>query len=207
VVEAITKIISVAPIFSKYFLNPWDLFDFIITIISFVPAVGPMITIVRLVRLLRIVRIVRKFDNLRVIIEALIKSLSSMAIVFMLLLLLLYVYGIMGVYLFREVDPQFWGTLGSSIITLFTIATLTNWDVRLVNTLSAHPFAWVYFFSFVIIAAMILINLFVGIMLHNVTDANKRNLEKKGILTQDETMLKELKEIKESIKKLEKKKK
>jgi len=207
VVEAIAKIISVAPLFSKYFLNPWDLFDFIVTVVSFIPAIGPMITIVRLVRLLRIVRIVRKFDNLRVIIEALIKSLSSMAIVFMLLLLLLYVYGIMGVHLFRGVDPQFWGTLGSSIITLFTIATLTNWDVRLVNTLSAHPFAWVYFFSFVIIAAMILINLFVGIMLHNVTEANKKNLAKQGIVDRDDEILEEIKQIKQSIKKLEQKRK
>lgn len=207
VVEAITKIISVAPLFSKYFLNPWDLFDFLVTVISFVPSIGPMFTIIRIVRLLRIVRLVRKFDNLRIIVEALIKSLSSMFMVFLLLLLLLYVYGILGVQLFRDVDPQYWGTLGSAIITLFTISTTTNWDVRLMNVLTEYPFAWVYFFSFIILAAMILVNLLVGIMLHNVTEANKRDLKKHGVFDRDDEILEEIKQIKQSIKKLEQKKK
>ncbi len=207
VIEAIIKIVAVYPLVSKYFFNPWDFFDFSIIILSFVPSVGPFVTIFRVARLLRIIRIVRKFNNLEIMIDALFESFKSIGSVFILLLLLLYTYGIMGFNLFGKIDPDRWGTLGSSIITLFTVATLTNWDTRLFSAMGGNPYAWVFFFSFVILAALVVINLFVGVMLYNVTESSKKNSSKGELSFSEKEIIAELKEIKKSINQLENKNK
>ena len=59
--------------------------------------------------------------------------------------MLFYVYGVLGVHLFSSVDSVRWGTLGSSIINLFTLVTLTNWDIVFYAALESNPYAWVYF--------------------------------------------------------------
>jgi len=105
--------------------------------------------------------------------------------------------------LFSKIDPDRWGTLGSSIITLFTVATLTNWDTRLFSAMSGNPFAWVFFFSFVILAALVVINLFVGVMLYNVTESNKKNSISEELSFSERKILAELKDIKKSVSQLE----
>jgi voltage-gated sodium channel len=42
-------------------------------------------------------------------------------------ILLLYVYGVLGVNLFAQVDPQHWGSLGTACLTLFQMLTLEGW--------------------------------------------------------------------------------
>lgn len=196
IVEAGVKIIAVLPSYKKYFFNPWDLFDFSIIVLAFVPGIGPLITVARLARLLRVLRIVRQFSELRIIIDSLMKAIPSISNVFLLLVILFYIYGVLGVHLFSSVDYYRWGTLGSSILTLFTIVTLTNWDIVFYNALSSNPYAWIFFFSFVLLGSLIVINMFVGIMVFNITESRKKKVKEVQTDLNSKQILSELKEIK-----------
>jgi voltage-gated sodium channel len=205
IIEALIKITAVAPFFKKYFFNPWDLFDFIVVVLALIPGIGFLVTVARLARLLRVLRVIRQFSELKMILNSLARAIPSISNVLILLVLLFYVYGILGVHLFTSVDSYRWGTLGASILTLFTVVTLTNWDIVFYKTLQANPYAWIYFFSFVFFGSLMIINLFVGVMVHNITESKKKKESTQKKIYSTEKILNELKEIKEEIKEIKNK--
>ena len=85
----------------------------------------------------------------------------------MMLGLLLYVYGVVGLYMFRDDDPQHWGTLGAALLTLFQMLTLEGWVEIQAAVLTQHPWAWVYFASFVFVAVFVVVNLFIAVVINN----------------------------------------
>ena len=85
--------------------------------------------------------------------------------ILMLLGLLLYVYGVLGFYLFREHDPEHWGTLGAALLTL------EGWVEIQAAVLGEIPFAWMYFASFVFVAVFVVVNLFIAVVLNNLESA------------------------------------
>jgi Ion transport protein len=105
-VEAIIKIIATG---SLYFQDTWNLFDFLITILSIVTilldqfdvvSVGGSMLVVRAFRIAKILRLVRRTKSLRYIFKTFIHCLKPLANIGSLLLLILYMYTIVGVYLF-----------------------------------------------------------------------------------------------------------
>ena len=85
--------------------------------------------------------------------------------ILMLLGLLLYVYGVLGFYLFREHDPEHWGALGAALLTL------EGWVEIQAAVLGEIPFAWMYFASFVFVAVFVVVNLFIAVVLNNLESA------------------------------------
>jgi voltage-gated sodium channel len=54
--------------------------------------------------------------------------------VILLMLLIFYLYAVMGVYFFRRNDPFHFGSLGVAMLTLFRVSTLEDWaDVMYIN--------------------------------------------------------------------------
>jgi hypothetical protein len=107
--EAFIKIIALD---KQYFMVGWNVFDFIIVISTFVGivigkvsnlSVGPSTTVIRSFRIGRIFRLVKKYKQLRKIFNTFILAIPSLANVGGLLFLLLYLYAILGVFLFSEV--------------------------------------------------------------------------------------------------------
>ena len=109
-----------------YFTVPWNVFDFLIVLFSLpiLPVGGDSVVVLRMLRLLRVAKLVKAIPQLRMIIMGLQSGLSSIFYILVLLILVLYVFAILGLILFRKNDPFHFGTLGSSMITLFRIATL-----------------------------------------------------------------------------------
>ena len=105
-VEAIIKLIA----YGKYYFDSgWNVFDFVIVIgtiggimvgqLSSV-SIGPQTTIIRSFRIGRIFRIIKKAQNLKRIFTTFIVTIPSLANVGGLLFLLLYLYAVLGVFLF-----------------------------------------------------------------------------------------------------------
>jgi voltage-gated sodium channel len=138
-------------------------FDFAVVVTSLLPQAGAFAMVARLARLLRVTRLVSVFPELRLIIGTMLRSIPSMGHVIMLLSLLLYVYGILGFSLFREQDPEHWGTLGAALLTLFQMLTLEGWVEIQGAVLTAFPWAWIYFGSFVLVAVFVVVNLFIAV--------------------------------------------
>ena len=83
----------------------------------------------------------------------------------MLTALILYVYGIVGWTLFGDEDPEHWGDIGEAMLTLFVLLTLENFPAYLERGMAIEPWSVVYFVSFVMVAAFIVLNLLIGVVL------------------------------------------
>ncbi|WP_281646065.1 ion transporter [Parendozoicomonas sp. Alg238-R29] len=177
VMEASLKIFAVAPRLGRYFGDGWNCFDFTVTVMSLVPAIGPMATLARLARLLRVLRLVSAFPELRLIISTLIRSIPSMGHVVLLMMVIFYIYAVAGYHLFNDVDPEHWRNLGISLLTLFRIVTLEDWTDVMYASMEFYPMAWIYYVSFVVCGTFVVINLFIAVVLNNLEEAKAERLQ------------------------------
>ena len=119
----------------------WNTFDATIIILSYpIPIFDELlggnnsIALLRLVRLARLGKLINKLPALKMIVQGLIAGMSSIRYVVLLLLLVFYLYGVVGYYLFASNDPFHFGSLPMAMYTLFRIACLDNWsDIMYVN--------------------------------------------------------------------------
>ena len=167
VVEITIRLVAYAPRVHRFFADGWNVFDFTVVALSLIPAVGPFATVARLARLLRALRLVSAVPELRLIVGTMVRSIPSMGHVVLLLGLMLYVYAVLGVHLFRGVDPGHWGSLPRAALTLFEILTLEGWiDVQQAS-FAATRWAWVFYVSYVVLAVFVVVNLFIAIIINN----------------------------------------
>ena len=91
----------------------------------------------------------------------------------MLALLFLYVYGMLGWILFGDELPERWGDIGDAMLTLFTVFTLEGWNDVLYEAQEVHPWSWVFFISFVLLASLLLINILIAIIINAMEEARE----------------------------------
>ncbi len=171
VVEIAIRLLAHWPRLGRFLRDGWNVFDLTVVAASLLPQAGAFAMVARLARLMRVTRLISVFPELRLIVSTMLRSIPSMGHILMMLGLLLYVYGMLGFYLFREHDPEHWGTLGAALLTLFQMLTLEGWVEIQAAVLGEFPFAWVYFASFVFVAVFVVVNLFIAVVLNNLESA------------------------------------
>ena len=203
IVEAALKMLALWPRPHRYFRDGWNVFDFLIIVFALVPATGQFAMIARLARLLRVVRLISAIRDLRLIVAALVRSIPSVGHVMMLMSIVAYIYAIMGHQLFHQHDPEHWGTLGRSLLTLFNITTLDNWTQIMNAAMEHHPWSWVYFVSFVVVGTFVVINLFIAIIINSLDDAKRSHLQEGLEPVSHQDIVRELRATQETLKRLE----
>ena len=203
IVEALMKMLAVAPRIDRYFRDGWNVFDFLVIVFSLVPATGQFAMVARLARLLRVLRLISAVRELRLIVAALVRSIPSVVYVILLMSIIVYIYAIIGYHLFHQHDPQHWRSLGVSILTLFNIITLEGWTVVMDNAMQLHPWSWIYFVTYVVIATFVVINLFVAIIINNLDEAKEERLRELEPPVSREELLRELRSTREALRRLE----
>ena len=139
--EAIIRLLAIG---KAYFKDSWNTFDFVVVVLSLLSLIitflssiklGGATTIIRAFRIMRVFRLVKKAKSLRVVFNSFIYTLPALANVGGLLLLLLYLYSIIGVILFGSIkrngilaDNLNFETFPKAFVTLFTVATGDSWD-------------------------------------------------------------------------------
>ena len=201
VIEALLKMAALAPRSYRYFLDGWNVFDFLIIVLSLVPATGGLAMLARLARLLRVLRLISAIRDLRLITAALLRSIPGVGNVVMLVSVIIYIYAIVGHQLFSEHDPENWRNLGVSALTLFQIITLEGWNDVLKTAMQLNPLAWIYFVSFVIICTFVVINLFIAIIINNLEEAKLDQLPTDDMSAED--MLRELRRTQDTLRRIE----
>jgi voltage-gated sodium channel len=197
----------------EYFRQGWNLFDLAIIVICFLPLDTQFATVFRLARLMRTLRMVTALPRLQVLVSALLKSVPSLGYIGVLLGLHFYVYAVAGTFLFRQNDPIRFGSLHYSTLTLFEVLTLEGWN-EVLNTQyngsdAEYSDAWkelsadervsvaqpliaaLYFVSFIMLGTMIMLNLFTGIIINSIEEAqaeqavevSKEHLKDTGAVT------------------------
>ena len=171
-------------------------------VVCFLPIGGKFVPVLRLARVLRVMKLVSAIPRLQILVGAVLKSIPSIGYVFLLALVHFYIYGCMGTFLFSENDPLHFRNLQISMLSLFQMVTLEAWtDLMYINMYGSANFGYdestyqmleklgvekvkssatpivssVYFISFILTGAMIVLNLFVGVMLTGMDEAKKEN--------------------------------
>jgi len=151
---------------------------------------------------LRVARLVSTLPDLRLIVGTMLRSIPSIGHVLILLSLLLYVYGVLGVKLFGEADPARWLHLGRALETLFQCLTLEGWAEVLASVRPGRPWAWLYFASFIFVAVFVVVNLFVAVMINNLEKARHDELGA-DLAAGGDSLRREIGKLKEGLDRLE----
>ncbi|HEX2217026.1 MAG TPA: ion transporter, partial [Xanthobacteraceae bacterium] len=122
-------------------------------------------TVLRALRVLRLLRLVTVVPSLRRVVGGLITALPGMGSIVLLIGLVYYVSSVMAVNLFGADFPELFGSLGASLLTLFTVMTLEGWVEGVVKPImEKFPYAWLFFIPFIIVTAFMILNLFIGVI-------------------------------------------
>ena len=203
IIEALLKMIALAPRMDRYFRDGWNIFDFSVIVFALIPATGEFAMIARLARLLRALRLISTIRELRLIVSALVRSIPSVFHVIMLMSIIIYIYAIVGYQLFHQHDPTNWGNLGICVLTLFNMITLEGWTEIMVTAMELHDWAWVYFVTYIIIATFVVINFFIAIIINNLDEAKLERLQELQEPATQEEILRELRSTQEALQRLE----
>ena len=111
--------------------------------------------------------------ELKKIIEALLTSVKRVFYVGLLLFIILYIYATIGSILFSTDIPERWNDVGVAMITLFQVLTLSSWEQVMLPLQDIYWWAWIYFFSFIIICGITMLNLLIAILVDVVINQKK----------------------------------
>ena len=177
-VELIIRLLSYMPRPWNFFRSGWNIFDFIVIGAVLIPAVRQQVTILRLLRLARIVRLMRFLPDARVLLLAVTRATPAVVSMVVLTILVIFVYAVIGWSLFGQELPNEWGDIGTAMLTLFILLTLENFPVYLQEAQEVSAIAPVYFLSFVLIAAFIIVNLLIGVIISAMDQARSEEAQR-----------------------------
>jgi len=185
---------------TRFFRSGWNLFDFVIVGIALVPAAQGL-SVLRALRILRVLRILSVVPSLRRVVEGLMTALPGMGSVFLLMSIIFYIGAVMATKLFSDSFPDWFGTLGDSLYTLFQIMTLESWSMGIVRpVLEVYPYAWAFVVPFIMVTTFAVVNLIVGLVVNSMQDAHSEESNAATDAYRDE-VLERLRQIEEKMEK------
>jgi len=148
----------------SFFRNGWNVFDAIVISVSVI-GMAASITAFRSLRVLRTLRLVKRVPSMRVVIESFMRAIPGIGSVLTVMLLMIFVYALIGQSLYSNVAPELFGTIHQSAFTLFTVLTLEGWPDVSRAVMDEIPMAWVYFVSFIAINSFTVLNLMIAVII------------------------------------------
>lgn len=199
----------------------WNCFDSIIVIASSIslfahlfehPELPAVLRLFRVFRILRLLEVSKEMKQVEMKIISIIPTIFSFAL---LLGALIYIYAIVGVFLFQHqtYENADFSNIQNASLTLFQCMTLEGWsDIMYQAASKSHHYSsWFiksYFISFIILTVIVSFNVFVAVLTSQVqekiSEENKKEEIKieNYILDNSKTLQDELKSLKEEIEKL-----
>ena len=156
-----------------FFRGGWNVFDFVVIAAAFVPGLRENSTLLRLARLARVLRVVRILPELRLLVVAVGRSLPGLASLTAMAVVLLYVYGMVGWVIFGDELPGDYGSIGEAMLTLFVLLSLENLPDVMRQGMEVSDWAVPYYISFVLIAAFLVLNILIGVVLNSMEEARE----------------------------------
>ncbi|XP_015266763.1 PREDICTED: cation channel sperm-associated protein 2 [Gekko japonicus] len=175
--------------FWKYWKNPWNVFDFTITLMSFIPEFAVLTDlahrvatkrIILVFRVLRCLKLFTRVRQVRVIIMAIAKALRAMAFILLLLVFFFYVFAVSGIFFFESYTrsdrndleySNYFKDMPNALVTIFILLTMDHWYALMQDAWKIPSINKVVTGMFIIlwllIGAFIFRNLFVAIMVAN----------------------------------------
>lgn len=147
-----------------FFVHPtdwkWNLFDFFVVIICvldhtvfyFLSVDPAILRVLRILRIMRFLRLLRAFRELAIIAEGFFKSMESVTWIGTIMLVFIYGCAIFTTLLIGHSEPhqpdlqKWFGTLPTSMLTLFEMVTLEGWVEIMSSVMQHRGWGWSIFF-------------------------------------------------------------
>ncbi|MEM1284293.1 MAG: ion transporter [Pseudomonadota bacterium] len=204
---------------TRFFHDPWRIFDFVIVGIALMPTTGSL-SVLRALRILRVLRLVSMVPSLRRVVGGLIAALPGMGSITVLLTLIFYVFSVIATKLYGtgvgaceavvgrcDELVQWFGTLPAAAYSLFQIMTLESWSMGIVRpVMEVYPYAWVFFIPFILCTTFTVLNLFIGIIVSAMQAEHEATAEEEraGLHEEQKVILGELRALREEVQALKK---
>jgi len=160
-----------------FWRDPWSVFDFTVVAIALIPAAGPF-AVLRALRVLRVLRLLTMVPAMRRVVGALLGAIPGLGSIALVLMILYYVFAVIATNLFAAAHPEWFGTLGRSLYTLFQIMTLESWSMGIARPVMGNfPYAWAFFVPFILVATFTMLNLFIAIIVNAMQTFSEREHE------------------------------
>ncbi len=217
-IEIILKLLAQGKNPKQYFRDPWNIFDFIIVVLCYLPSDLRFVSMLRIVRLLRVLRLISVLPKLQLLVNTLIKSLPSISYVIILLTLLFYIYAVAGCFIFGQNDPIHFGSLHVAMLTLFSVVTLEGWvEILKINMYGCANYGYenyshlcqssngqpaaavIYFITFILLGSMIFINLFIGVVMNSMSESEREMALLKAKSKNSSDLIENLKSIEQKM--------
>jgi len=188
----------------RFFYGGWNVFDFVIVGISLIPATGNL-SVLRALRILRVLRLLSVMPQLRKVVEALLSALPGMGAIVGVLFLVFYTGAVLSTKLFGDAFPDWFGTIGASMYTLFQIMTLESWSMGIVRpVMDRFPLAWIFFVPFIFLTSFMVLNLFIAIIVNSLNTLHQEEMDEMRHAeavghTERETLLTEIRAMRKEI--------
>ena len=190
-VEMVLKLIALGP--KQYVEDAWNRFDGSLVLLSYVGYIpglqgGSGLNVIRLFRICRLFRLVKRFKRLSQLFETLMAASPAMVNIGMFLAVIFYLFAVIAVALFGHIvhsddgldDHANFENFGNALLTLYRLATADGWEAASMGSGVAEPFcepeldncgddllATVFFSLFMLVGALVMVNLFIGVILEN----------------------------------------
>tara|TARA_R110001583_G_scaffold51161_10_gene159765 strand:- start:814 stop:1662 length:849 start_codon:yes stop_codon:yes gene_type:complete len=165
-VEIVIRFIG-EPDKKRFFHNFWNIFDTFIVVVSLIPIEdSEMALLGRLVRIFRVLRMVSIIPELRILINSLVKALPQLGYVMLLMFIIFYIYAAVGTTFFAEINPELWGDISISLLTLFRVMTFEDWTDVMYESMTVYSLSWIYYLTFIFFTAFAFLNMVIGIVVN-----------------------------------------
>lgn len=190
VLELVSKLLAYRGAFWR---SGWNVFDLLVVGVALAPGAGAW-SVLRSLRVLRVLRLLTVMPSLRRVVAAFLHSIPGLTGVFAVMAIFFYTAAVLATRLFGEKFPEWFGSIGASLYTLFQVMTLESWSMGIVRpVMETHPWAWAFFVPFIMIATFTILNLFIGIIVSTMQEMT-------GLT---ETMQEETKELESLLERME----
>lgn len=205
--EAAIKLLGVGV--KGYFANNWNKFDLFVVISSVLDLVlsyfvtistkllrlGPqMLRVIRLLRVSKLIRLFKVLKSLHVLITIIGYSLPAILNVLSLLLLIFFIYSVLGVNLYYNVatgkiinDYTNFSNFGMAMVALFRMTTGEDWYLIMYDCAESSGFtiAAIFFITFITATSFVMLNFFIMVILQTFDDYESNPLSVIKVFSRD----------------------
>jgi len=183
-----------------FFKGGWNIFDTLIVVASLVPVdESEMAFIGRLLRIFRVLRMVSIIPELRVLLNSLLLALPQLGYVMLLMFIIFYIYAAIGATLFASINPELWGDISISLLTLFRVMTFEDWTDVMYETMAVYRMSWIYYLTFIFLTAFAFLNMVIGIVVSVIEKENAKEAAEHSTEPSRSDLHAEIQELKQMI--------
>ncbi len=162
-----------------FFKQGWNVFDTLIVMISLIPVQDSELAVIgRLIRIFRVLRMVSIIPEMRLLLNSLLLALPQLGYIVGLMFIIFYIYAAVGSTFFAAINPELWGDISISLLTLFRVMTFEDWTDVMYETMDIYPLSWFYYLSFIFFTAFAFLNMVIGVVV-NVLNEESSKIRKK----------------------------